>query len=86
MNSISEETSKRICIHMNKDHIDSVHKYLRHYGEVTSFKDATMSAITSEYMLIKYDNKNKKIFFPEEISESEVHNTLVKMAKAIRAI
>tara|TARA_B100000945_G_scaffold2495_1_gene2149 strand:+ start:230 stop:358 length:129 start_codon:yes stop_codon:yes gene_type:complete len=42
-----------------------------------------MSAITSEYMLIKYDNKNKKIFFPEEISESEIHNTLVRMAKAI---
>tara|TARA_B100000941_G_C28176570_1_gene384934 strand:+ start:475 stop:603 length:129 start_codon:yes stop_codon:yes gene_type:complete len=42
-----------------------------------------MSAITSEYMLIKYDNKNKKIFFPEEISESEIHTTLVRMAKAI---
>ena len=28
MKIISKETSKRVCDHMNNDHIDSVHKYL----------------------------------------------------------
>ena len=84
MKFISEQTSKRICSHMNKDHIDSVHKYLKDYGAVGNFKEASMEKITSRYMLIKYDQKKKKIFFPEEISEAEVHKTLVSMTKGIQ--
>ena len=69
---------------MNKDHIDSVHKYLKDCGVVGNFKEASMEKITSRYMLIKYDQKKKKIYFPEEISEAEVHKTLVSMAKGIQ--
>ena len=84
MKYISEQTSNRICSHMNKDHIDSVHKYLKDYGAVGNFKEAIIEKITSKYMVIKYDEKKKKIFFPEEISEAEVHKTLVSMAKGIQ--
>ena len=84
MKYISEQTSNRICSHMNKDHIDSVYKYLKDYGAVENFKEAIMEKITSKYMVIKYDEKKKKIFFPEEISEAEVHKTLVSMTKGIQ--
>jgi len=40
MKIISKETSKRVCEHMNNDHIDSVHKYLIHYGKISSFEKA----------------------------------------------
>ncbi len=83
MKHISEETSKRVCNHMNNDHIDAVNKYLRHYGEIKDFNCAHMEKITSKYMLIKYDNKYKKIYFKKEITESELHQTLVNMAKEV---
>ena len=81
MKSISEQTSKRICNHMNKDHIDSVHKYLKFHGKISNFNEATMEEITSKYMIIKYDGLIKKIYFPGDINESEIHSTLVSMAK-----
>ena len=31
---IREETSKRICNHMNKDHMDAIHGYLKNYTDV----------------------------------------------------
>ena len=40
MKIISKETSKRVCDHMNNDHIDSVHKYLIHYGKISRFENA----------------------------------------------
>ena len=83
MNSISENTSKRVCNHMNKDHIESVHKYLNHYGNIYDFKEAKMIEIKSKYMSIEYDNKIATINFQEDISEEEIHETLVKMSKAI---
>ena len=45
MKIISKETSKRVCDHMNKDHIDSVHKYLIHYGKISRFENAYMEEI-----------------------------------------
>ena len=52
MKIISKETSKRICDHMNNDHIDSVHKYLIHYGKISSFKNAYMEEINNKYIKI----------------------------------
>ena len=52
MRIISKETSKRVCDHMNNDHIDSVHKYLIHYGKISRFENAYMEEI-------KPDNNNK---------------------------
>ena len=81
---ISSKTSARVCKHMNKDHIDSVHKYLIHYGNITEFKEAYLEEITSKYMQIKYDNKTAFINFKYEISEEQIHSTLVSMIKEIK--
>ena len=45
MKIISKETSKRICDHMNNDHIDSVYKYLIHYGKISNFDNAYMEEV-----------------------------------------
>ena len=83
MRIISSETSKRVCDHMNKDHLDSVHKYLIHYGKVSNFKEAYMEEINNKFMKIKYDGKTKNINFKNEISEEEIHKTLVELIKNI---
>ena len=80
---ISVNTSNRVCNHMNKDHIDSVHKYLVHYGKISNFKEAYLEEISSKYMKIKYDDKSVKINFKNEISENEIHSTLVSMIREI---
>ncbi len=80
---ISSKTSKRVCSHMNKDHIDSVHKYLIHYGNISNFKEAYMEEISSQFMIINYDGNSKIIKFKNEISEEEIHSTLVSMIREI---
>ena len=84
MKIISKETSKRVCDHMNKDHLDSVHKYLIYYGKVTSFKNAFMEEINNYYMKINYDGQSAIINFKNEISEEEIHSTLVSMIKELK--
>ena len=83
MKIITSKTSERVCNHMNKDHIDSVHKYLKYYGNISEFKDAFLEEITSQFMKIKYDGKSAIINFKNEISEDEIHQTLVSMIKEI---
>ena len=83
MKFITKKTSKRVCDHMNKDHMDSVHKYLKFYANVEHFKDVKMEEINSTSMKIKYDNKFALIKFKGEISEDEIHKTLVSMIKNI---
>ena len=83
MKIINSKTSKRVCNHMNKDHIDSVHKYLVHYGKISNFKEAYLEEISSQFMKIKYDGKSVIINFKNEISEDEIHSTLVSMIKEI---
>ena len=63
MKIISNKTSKRVCDHMNKDHIESVHKYLRNHGKITNFKNAYMEEIKSKFMKINYDGKIAIIYF-----------------------
>ena len=50
MKIITKETSKRVCDHMNNDHIDSVHKYLIHYGKISKFENAYMEEINNSYI------------------------------------
>ena len=83
MKKISLNTSKRICKHMNNDHIDSVHKYLIHYANISNFKEAYLEEIASLYMKINYDGKTAIINFKNEISEEEIHSTLVSMIREI---
>ena len=35
MKIISAKTSERVCKHMNNDHVESVHKYLKYYGKIS---------------------------------------------------
>ena len=84
MKFITKKTSKRVCEHMNKDHIDSVHKYLKFYAKIEQFKNAKMEEINSTSIKIKYDNEVAVIKFKEEISEDEIHKTLVSMIKKIK--
>ena len=86
MNLISEKTSKRVCDHMNKDHKDSVHKYLKYYAKIEKFIEAEMIEINSYSMEIKYDNKIAVINFNENISEDQIHKKLVSMIKNIEEI
>tara|TARA_Y100000766_G_C18847455_1_gene576441 strand:- start:668 stop:919 length:252 start_codon:yes stop_codon:yes gene_type:complete len=83
MKKISSKTSKRVCDHMNSDHLESVYKYLRHYGKISNFKQAHMEEITNKCMKIKYDGNLATINFKNEISEQEIHSTLVSMIKDI---
>ena len=84
MTVISSKTSKRVCKHMNKDHLDSVHKYLIHYGKISDFEEAYLEEITSKYMKINYDGKFAVINFNNEITEEEIHSTLVSMIREIK--
>tara|TARA_Y100000589_G_scaffold120918_1_gene115359 strand:- start:658 stop:918 length:261 start_codon:yes stop_codon:yes gene_type:complete len=84
MKFISEKTSKRVCDHMNKDHLDSVHKYLKFYANISEFKNATLEEINSSSLKIKYDDKYAVIKFDEEISENEIHDKLVSMIRNIK--
>lgn len=68
---------------MNNDHKDAVHKYLKYYSNVYDFEDAQMAEITNKYIKIKYDEKISIINFKKEISEEEIHETLVSMIKDI---
>ena len=83
MKIISFKTSKRVCEHMNKDHLESVEKYLKHYGKISKFNEAYMDEINNKYMKINYDGKSKIIYFKNEISEEEIHSTLIKMIREI---
>ena len=83
MKIISEKISKRVCDHMNKDHLDSVYKYLKYYGQISEFSEAKMEEINSKSMKIKYDGKIATINFQREISEEEIHDTLVSMIRNI---
>ena len=83
MKIIRSKTSERVCKHMNKDHIESVHKYLKYYGQISEFKEAYLEEISSQFMKIKYDNKSAIINFKNEISEDEIHDTLVSMIRDI---
>ena len=86
MKIISKETSKRVCDHMNNDHIDSVHKYLIHYGKISRFENAYMEEINNSYIKINYDGQSVIINFKNEISEDEIHSTLVSMIKEIKFV
>ena len=76
---ISEQTSRRICNHMNKDHMDAIHNYLKNYTDIKDFQEVELCEITSKFMKIKYDGKFTEIAFPKEISEQEIKSTLVAM-------
>ena len=86
MNSdpITQESSKRICNHMNKDHKDAVIAYAKYYGRIKTFKSAKMISLSKESIELKVDDQKLIIKFDHILQDcSDAHKTLVKMIKAI---
>ena len=89
MNSepITQETSKRICNHMNKDHGDAVYAYAKYYGKIKTFKSAKMISLSAKSIQLKIDGQTLEIEFDHILQDcSDAHKTLVNMIKAIPAI
>ena len=81
---ITQESSTRICNHMNKDHEDAVNAYAKYYGKITTFNSAKMIALSPESMQLKIDDQTLEIKFDHILKDcSDAHKTLVKMIKAI---
>ena len=88
MNSepINQESSTRICNHMNKDHQDAVNAYAKYYGKIKTFRSAKMIKLSPESIQLKIDEKTVDIKFDHILQDcSDAHQTLVKMIKAIPA-
>ena len=88
MNSepITQESSTRICNHMNKDHGDAVNAYAKYYGKIETFKSARMISLSPESIKLKVDDQALEIKFDHILKDcSDAHKTLVKMIKAIPA-
>ena len=82
--SINQESSARICNHMNKDHEDAVNAYAKYYGKIKTFRSATMITLSPESIQLKIDEKTIEIKFDHILQDcSDAHQTLVKMIKAI---
>jgi len=83
---ITQESSERICNHMNKDHRDAVYAYAKYYGKVKNFQSATMISLSPESIQLKIDDHRLEIEFDHVLKDcSDAHKTLVKMIKAIPA-
>ena len=84
MKIISKETSKRVCDHMNNDHIDSVHKYLIHYGEISLFENAYMEEISNSYIKINYDGHSAIINFKKPNTEEKLYLIIEHLDELIK--
>ena len=81
---ITQESSTRICNHMNKDHEGAVNAYAKYFGKIKTFKSAKMINISPESMLLKIDDQTLEIKFDHILQDcSDAHKTLVKMIKTI---
>ena len=88
MNSepINQDSSKRICNHMNKDHQEAVNAYAKYYGKIKTFRSAKMISLSPESIELKIDDKTINIEFDHILQDcSDAHKTLVRMIKAIPA-
>ena len=84
---INQESSKRICNHMNKDHGDAVYAYAKYYGKIKTFKSAKMISLSQKSIQLKIDGQKLEIEFDHILEDcSDAHKTLVKMIKAIPAL
>ncbi len=83
---ITQESSIRICNHMNKDHEDAVNAYAKYYGKIETFKSARMISLSPESIKLKVDGQALEIKFDHILKDcSDAHKTLVSMIKSIPA-
>ena len=81
---ITDESSARICNHMNKDHQDAVNAYAKYYGKIKNFQSAKMITLSPEAIHLEIDEQMLEIKFDHILKDcSDAHKTLVKMIKAI---
>ncbi len=81
---INKLISKRICEHMNRDHKDSILKYVIYYGRIENPKNANMLEINSVEMKIDVDGDVIIIPFSRTLLDSkDAHRVLVQMIKDI---
>ena len=84
---ITQESSTRICNHMNTDHKDAVNAYAKYYGKIKNFKSAKMISLSQESIQLKIDDQNLEIKFDHILQDcSDAHKTLVRMTKAIASL
>ncbi len=86
MNSepITQESSIRICNHMNRDHEDAVKAYAKYYGKIETFKSAKIISLSPTSIKLKVDDQALDIKFDHILKDcSDAHKTLVEMMKAI---
>ena len=86
MNSepITQNSSARICNHMNKDHQDAVNAYAKYYGKIKTFRSAKMTSLSPESIQLRIDEKIIDIKFDHRLRDcSDAHQTLVNMIRAI---
>ena len=89
MNSepITQESSTRICNHMNKDHPDAVNAYAKYYGKIKTFNSAKMISLSPKFIQLKIDTQTIEIKFDHILQDcSDAHKTLVRMIKAIPGV
>ena len=81
---ITQESSKRICNHMNRDHQDAVTAYAKYYGKIKTFNSAKMIRLSPESIELQIDDQTLDIKFDHPLQDcSDAHQTLVKMIRAI---
>ena len=86
MNSepITQDSSRRICNHMNKDHQDAVNAYAEYYGKIKTFRSAKMIRLSPKSIQLEIDDQTINIQFDHVLQDcSDAHQTLVKMIKDI---
>ncbi len=83
---ITQESSARICDHMNKDHQDALNAYAKYYGKIKTFNSAKMISLSPASIKLKIDDQIIDIKFDHILQDcSDAHKTLVKMVKIIPA-
>ena len=81
---ITDESSARICNHMNKDHQEAVNAFGKYYGKIKSFRSAKMINLSPLSMQLQIDEQMLEIKFDHTLQDcSDAHKTLVKMVKSI---
>ena len=81
---INQESSTRICNHMNKDHQEAVDAYAKYYGKIENFKSAKMIKLSQESIHLQIDDQTLEIKFDHTLEDcSDAHKTLVQMIKSI---
>lgn len=70
--------------HMNSDHQDAVIAILKHFSLVES-KDAIIKEINEDYMIIRANEEDFKVNFPEKVGKDNIKNVLVSMTRTAKS-